>query len=182
MSNIAISKIQLRVTFGPAGGSSTKYLTMYKSTSNTISGSIGSMRGASIGAIAVSNAYNRTVTLTFSDSENSGMFSAMRSHFLAGNRVLIIYVPTTRGTYSGGYCYDYLTVTAATLIISYEYLQSIGSLQSTSVAAGSTAQLNISAYNASYTHKVTWQFGSYSNVQSIPAGTSSASYTIPPTW
>jgi hypothetical protein len=62
--NIGITQIQLRVTFGPAGASSAKYLTFYKGASNTISGSIGSMRGASIGALSVSNAYDRTVTNT----------------------------------------------------------------------------------------------------------------------
>ena len=140
------------------------------------------MRGASIGALSVSNAYDRTVTLTFNESSNATMFSNMRSHFLAGNRVLIIYVPSTRGTHSGGYCYDYLSITSATLNITYEYLQSEGELQSTSVAAGSTAKLNITAYNAAYSHNVIWRFGSYSNTQSVAAGTTSASYTIPLSW
>ena len=101
---------------------------------------------------------------------------------MAGNRVLIIYVPTTRGTYAGGYCYDYLGITAAAINITYDYLQSDGALQSTSVAAGTAAKLNITAYNEAYSHKVTWKFGSYSNTQTIAAGTASASYTIPLTW
>ena len=33
-SNIAISQIQMRVTFGPAGGDSTKYLMFYKATNH----------------------------------------------------------------------------------------------------------------------------------------------------
>ena len=45
--NIDITQIQLKVEFGQAGGASTKFLTFYKATSNTISGSIASMRGAS---------------------------------------------------------------------------------------------------------------------------------------
>lgn len=124
--NIGITQIQLRVTFGPAGASSSKYLTFYKGTSNSISGSIGSMRGASIGALSVSNAYDRTVTLTFNDTTNAAIFAGMRDHFEAGNRVLIIYVPSTRGTHSGGYCYDYLSITSAALNITYEFLQSDG--------------------------------------------------------
>ena len=84
------------------------------------------MRGASIGALSVSNAYDRTVTLTFNDTTNAAIFAGMRDHFEAGNRVLIIYVPSTRGTHSGGYCYDYLTITSAALNITYEYLQSDG--------------------------------------------------------
>ena len=63
------------------------------------------MRGDSIGYLTVSNAYNRTVTLTFNASTNAGFFNTFRDYFAAGNRVLIIYVPSTRGTYSGGYCY-----------------------------------------------------------------------------
>ena len=84
------------------------------------------MRGASIGAVSVSKAYDRTVTLTFNEEINPEVFSGMSSHFLSGNRVLIIYVPSTRGTHSGGYCYDYLTITSAALNITYEYLQSDG--------------------------------------------------------
>ena len=68
------------------------------------------MRGDQIGALSIGNAYNRSVTLTFSNSSNQGMFSTLKSYFAAGNRVLIIYVPRTRGTYSGGYCYDYLSI------------------------------------------------------------------------
>ena len=106
-SNIAISQLELRVTFLRAGGSSTKNLTFYKATSNTISGAI---RGASIGAISVGDAYGRTVTLTFNAGANSGLFNTIRSYLSEGNRVLCIYVPRTRGTYSGGYCYDYLGI------------------------------------------------------------------------
>lgn len=140
------------------------------------------MRGDQIGALSIGNAYNRSVTLTFSSSSNQGMFSTLKSYFSAGNRVLIIYVPRTRGTYSGGYCYDYLSIVAATLTLTYTQLQSDGSLSSTSVAAGSAAKLNIVSYNAAYTHKVVWRFGSYSYTQTVAAGLASASYTIPMSW
>ena len=173
-SNIAVSQIQMRVTFGPAGGDSTKYLTFYKATKNSISGSIASMRGDSIGSITVTEAYNRTVTLTFNASSNAGLFNTFRDYFAAGNRVLLIYVPRTRGIYSGGYCYDYLSVTALTMTLTFEYLQSTGAMAAASVAAGSAARLNITAYNSTYTHKVTWKFGSYTATQSIVAGTAYA--------
>ena len=101
---------------------------------------------------------------------------------MAGNRVLIIYMPTTRGTYSGGYCYGFLSVVAATLTLDYQYLQSDGSLSSSSVAAGSSATLNISAYNSAYSHKVTWTFGAHTATQTVAASTTSASYTIPLSW
>ena len=180
--NIDITQIQLRFDFAQAGGASGKYLTFYKATSNTISGSIASMRGASIYSLYVSEAYNRTEILTLNANSYAGLFNVLKEYFMAGNQVLIIYVPTTRGTYSGGYCYDYLGITASAINVTFDYLQSDGELQSTSVAAGTAAKLNITAYNSAYTHRVTWKFGSYSYTQSVAAGTTSASYTIPLSW
>ena len=55
-SNMEISQIKMKVTFARAGGSSNKYLTFYKAAKNAISGSISSMRGASIGSV-----YDRNV-------------------------------------------------------------------------------------------------------------------------
>lgn len=69
-----------------------------------------------------------------------------------------------------------------TLTFTFQYLQSTGSMATTSVTAGSAARLNITAYNSAYTHRVTWRFGSYSNVQTVAAGVASASYTIPLIW
>ena len=41
------------------------------------------------------------------------------------------------------------------MTLTFEYLQSTGTMAATSVAAGSAARLNITAYNSSaYTHKV----------------------------
>ena len=181
-SNIAITGIQMRVTFGPAGGDSTKYLTLYGGAQNSISGSIGSMRGSAFGAVSVSSAYDRTVTLDFNSGSEAAIYNALVSFFTSGNRVLILYVPKTRGTYSKGFCYDYLSVTAMTLTFTYEYLQSSGSMASSSVAAGSAAKLNITAYNSAYSHRVTWRFGDSSAIQTVTAGVSSASYVIPLNW
>jgi len=181
-SNVAVSQIQMKVTFAAAGGSSTKYLTMYQAEQDAISGSISAMRGSSIGAITVSDAYNRTATLTFSETTNSTLYAKLKSYFTSGRETLILYVPTTRGTYSGGYCYDYLAVTAMTLTFTFEYLKSDGALVSTNVNAGSAAQMNITAYNSAYSHRITWAFGSNAYVQSVAAGVASASYTIPLSW
>ena len=181
-SNIAVTGIQMRVTFGPTGGSSTKYLTLYSGAKNSISGSIASMRGSALGAVSVSNAFDRTVTLNFNSGSEAAIYNALVNFFTSGNRVLILYVPKTRGTYSGGYCYDYLSVTAMTLTFTYEYLQSSGSMASASVAAGSAAKLNITAYSSAYSHRVTWRFGDSSAIQTVTAGVSSASYTIPLNW
>jgi len=182
MSNINITQIKMAVTFAKAGGASNKYLTFYKSAKTSISGSISSMRGASIGKLAVSEAYNRSVNLYFNSTTNAGLFATFRDYFMAGNNILIIYVPSTRGTYDGGYCYDYLGISAMTLTFTFDYLQSDGSLASTSVAAGSSATMNITAYNTAYSHKLTWNFGSHTATQNVAAGTTTASYTIPLSW
>ena len=182
MSNINITQIKMAVTYAKSGGSSNKYLTFYKSAKTSISGSISSMRGASIGKLYVEDAYNRSATLTFNANTNAALFTAFRDYFMAGNNILIIYVPTTRGTYDGGYCYDYLGITALTMTFTFDYLQSDGSLASTSVAAGSKATMNITAYNSAYSHKLTWKFGSHTATQTVAAGTTSASYTIPLSW
>lgn len=182
MSNINITQIKMRVTFAKSGGSSSKYLTFYKSAKTSISGSVSSMRGASIGKLYVADAYNRSVDLYFNSSINASRFTAFRDYFMAGNRILIIYVPSTRGTYDGGYCYDYLGITAMTMTFTFDYLQSDGALSSTSVAAGSAATMNITAYNTAYSHKLTWKFGTHTATQTVAAGTTTASYTIPLSW
>ena len=89
MSNIKITQITMNVTFMKSGGSSGKYLTLYRSAKSSISGSIASMRGNAIGSIYVSEAYNRTVTLTFNSSTNAALFESLKSYFMAGNRILI---------------------------------------------------------------------------------------------
>lgn len=182
MSNINITQIKMAVTYAKSGGSSNKYLTFYKSAKTSISGSISSMRGASIGKLYVEDAYNRSTTLTFNASTNAALFTAFRDYFMAGNNILIIYVPSTRSTYDGGYCYDYLGITALTMTFTFDYLQSDGALASTSVAAGSSATMNITAYNSAYSHKLTWKFGSHTATQTVAAGTTTASYTIPLSW
>lgn len=85
-SNMEISQIKMRATFARAGGSSNKYLTFYKATKNAISGSISSMRGASIGSIYVVDAYDNTQTITFNSSTNSGIYNTLKSYFSSGNQ------------------------------------------------------------------------------------------------
>ena len=183
MSNINITQIKLKITISESGMSGSKYFTMYKAAKNAISGTIASMRGSSIGSILITNAYGTTKTLTFDSKTNASMFNTLKSYFLAGNQTLIMYVPSTRGMPDGKvYCYDYMSVSAATLTFTFDYLKSSGTLESSSIVAGSTAKMNITAYNAAYTHKVTWSFGNHTYEQSIAAGTTSTSYAIPLSW
>jgi len=85
-SNMEISEIKMKATFARAGGSSNKYLTFYKAAKNAISGSISSMRGASIGSVYVVDAYDNTQTITFNSSTNSSIFSTLKSYFASGNQ------------------------------------------------------------------------------------------------
>lgn len=85
-SNMEISEIKMKAAFARAGGSSNKYLTYYKAAKNAISGSISSMRGASIGSVYVVDAYDNTQTITFNSSTNSSIFSTLKSYFASGNQ------------------------------------------------------------------------------------------------
>ena len=85
-SNMEISQIKMKVTFARAGGSSNKYLTFYKAAKNAISGSISSMRGASIGSVYVVDAYDNTQTITFNSSTNSGIYNTLKNYFSSGNQ------------------------------------------------------------------------------------------------
>ena len=182
VSNISISQITMAVTFQKAGRANGKYLTLYKSAKSSISGSISSMRGDSIGSIYVSDAYDRTATLTFNASTNAALFESLRSYFMGGNRILITYVPSTRGTSSGGFCYDYLGITALTMTFTYDYLQSEGSLSASSVQAGSSITMNIISHSDDYTHKVNVMFGSHSMSATLAAGKTSTAFVIPLSW
>lgn len=85
-TNMEISQITMKATFARAGGSSSKYLTFYKAAKNAISGSISSMRGASIGSVYVTNAYDATRTITFNANTNASIFSTLKSYFASGNQ------------------------------------------------------------------------------------------------
>ena len=43
--HVSLTELQFRFYFAKAGADETKYLTFYRATSNTVSGSIASMRG-----------------------------------------------------------------------------------------------------------------------------------------
>ena len=82
-SNIAISQLELRVTFLRAGGSSTKNLTFYKATSNTISGAI---RGAAAAAAALTACGGAaSSTAASSAAASSTAASASSTAALSGN-------------------------------------------------------------------------------------------------
>lgn len=182
LSKVNITQIAMKVTFQKAGRSGDKYLTFYASAKDSISGSIASMRGDYLGKIFVEDAYDRTADLVLDPSTEPELFEALKAYFAAGNHILITYVPTTRDTSSGGFCYDYLGITAMALTLDCQYMQSSGSLSNSSIPAGTGLVMNIEAYNDAYSHKITWAFGNRSLVQNVNAGVKSAIGIIPLTW
>ncbi len=179
-NSIVTGDMVLTVTLGPAGGTGTKYLQVYKATGNAISGHINDLRGDFIGQVELANAYSTTIPIHYYTT--SPRNPVLAEYFKSGGQTLVIYVPETRGMYDRGYCYDYLQITAATLEIDYVIAVSSGVLSSSSVVAGNSITLNITPHDASYSHKVTWAFGSNSYAQSVAAGVTSTSYTIPTSW
>ena len=179
-NSIVTGDMVLTVTLGPAGGTGTKYLQVYKATGNAISGHINDLRGDFIGQVELVNAYSTTIPIHYYTT--SPRNPVLAEYFKSGGQTLVIYVPETRGMYDRGYCYDYLQITAATLEIEYVVAVSSGSLSASSIVAGNSITLNITPHDASYSHKVTWAFGSSSYTQSVAAGVTSTSYTIPTSW
>lgn len=137
------------------------------------------MRGALIGSVAVPHAYNATKTVVLNYETNEDVFSKMVSYFQSGGETLIIYVPTTRGTHSGGYCYDYLQITDVWMNIDHYLLHDFGSLNRSPILIGSESIMTIHAYDERYYHKVRWYFGGNSHTETVPAGTLTASFTVP---
>ena len=168
VSNIDISSIVLRFTVGSLGGAYTKYLYLHT----------GSYNGTSVGSYSFSGCYNTSKSKTFSPNSNSAGFNVLKAYIEGGGTKLGVYTGTSRGSGSGkSYDYDYMNITAMSLELTYTYKKSTGSISSAST--GSAATLNIAAYNSTYSHKVTWKLGSWSATQTIAAGVTTASYTIP---
>lgn len=86
-NNFTINAIKLTATFGPAGvAHDPKNLTFYKATKNDISGTGTAMLGDPLGVVTLSDAYDRTVTLSFDSSNNATVFAAMKTYFTARNQ------------------------------------------------------------------------------------------------
>ena len=145
---IVTGDMVLTVTLGPAGGTGTKYLQVYKATGNAISGHINDLRGDFIGQVELANACSTTIPIHYYTT--SPRNPVLAEYFKSGGQTLVIYVPETRGMYDRGYCYDYLQITAATLEIEYVIAVSTGVLSSSSVVAGNSITLNITPHDASY--------------------------------
>lgn len=68
------------------------------------------------------------------------------------------------------------------LTVNYELPNSTGTLSPNPVTAGSTLTLTINPVNQNYSHVATLTFGNQTDTNSISAGTTSTSWTIPLSW
>lgn len=66
--------------------------------------------------------------------------------------------------------------------IEFDYLQSSFTLSTTNVEAGKAITANIAIQDATATHRLTWQFGTRTNVVTTGAGVASSSFTPPLAW
>lgn len=66
--------------------------------------------------------------------------------------------------------------------IEFDYLQSSFTLSTTNVNAGAAITANIAIQDATATHRLTWQFGTRTNVVTTAAGVASSSFTPPLAW
>lgn len=66
--------------------------------------------------------------------------------------------------------------------IEFDYLQSSFTLSTTNVNAGAAITANIAIQDATATHRLTWQFGTRTNVVTTGAGVATSSFTVPLAW
>ena len=168
VSNINITGITLHFTVGSLGGAYTKYLYLHT----------GSYNGTSVGNYSFTGCYNTSKSKSFSASSNTSGFNVLKAYIEGGGTKLGVYTGSDRGSGSGkAYNYDYMNITAMSLVITYEYKKSVGSVAS--AKTGSSATLKITAYNSAYSHRATWKLGSWSTKQNVAAGATSTAVTIP---
>lgn len=120
--------------------------------------------------------------MKFNSTTNAEMFHSLLEYFQGKNTLLILYVPTTRGTTSSGYCYDYMQITAASLTVTYEYVRDEGYLVTTSVYAGETSKFRIVAHDFTNNHNVEWRLGDHTYGVGCSAGIVEVSCPIPISW
>lgn len=139
------------------------------------------MRGPLIGTISVQDAYNKSIELVFDKNTNSALFTKLKDYFITRNRLtLITYVPTTRAM-SGKFCVDYLSITAASIVVNWGFTPTtcVFNNGNSSVKAGTTVNMTLTPANSNYTHTIVWKFGSITESQKVAAGVKTATKAIP---
>lgn len=171
-SNIDITSMYLSFTVGSLGGAYTKYV--YFRTGN--------YNGTSVENFKFTSFLNTTKGKTLNAGSYASAFSKMKEYIEAGGNKFGVWTGGyNRGGASGkSYNYDYMNITGVSLTLEYDYKQSSGSISS--AYTGSPAVLTITPYNETYSHRMTWALGTNSDVTTVSAGITSASYTIPHSW
>lgn len=181
--NQIISEIRLILTFPNAGYNEEKTIWLYRGAKNKIEGTGESMIGAGIGSFKTNGkAYNATRTITFSASSNSSVFNGLVTWLQSmTTSTLTIYHDETT---SGEYTQNYLEITAATMIVTYEPAGSSGTLDKTSVVAGESVNLTITPLEntGTLTHSVEWTMGEASSGVIQLGDALTASYSVPLDW
>ena len=114
------------------------------------------------------------------DIKNSSLVSAIQG--INGTAYLHLYEP-------GGEMqvqYEGLDTSTADvgpyIVVDYTPNASSFTLNKSSVDAGSTITMTISAASSSYSHRAVWKMGTYSSTVTIAAGTTSSTFTVPNNW
>lgn len=174
-----IISIRLSLTIQSQGGTGAKYLHLYRATSDAVSGTIEEMRGDILGTIMISKAYGRTAEVTLDEYSSPDLFYALRDYLLEGRRVLFMWVAETRAMEENGYCADYMSITTAEMVLTTDSMATTGTLDRSSVEPGETITLTLHPKRSTFSHKVSWRFGSHALNSTIQAGTSSVGCVFP---
>lgn len=182
LADKTITNIRLSFTCGGSGSSSSKTLYMKRATKNSVSGTGSAMMGSAIGTVS-GRFYNNTIAFNFNSTTNAIGFENMVDHF-QNNLMKGIGIYKSESSGSSGYSANYLQIDSATITITYDDTpkMSTGSLSDATLDFGATNTMTIMPQNAEYSHTVEWRVGSYRFDQTVAAGETSASYTIPLEW
>lgn len=167
LTNIDITSIKLSFHVGALGGAYNKYLYLRYVPSGASS--------VSVDKYSLSGCYDTNKSLTFSASTHANGFTKLKKHIesITGTSNVVLGINNTgssRGTASGkSYDYDYMSITSATLELTYTYKKSTGSIAE--AQTGSNAKLKITRFDNSYTHKLTWKLNSASKTFKLYQGT-----------
>lgn len=181
-----INSIQIRLSFMAAGSNTDKTVYLYRGTKNAISGTGQSMIGEAIGSFPSNgSAYNATRIVSFSATENSGVFDNLVAWMKAGeSTTLVIYRDEAEG---GDWSANYLKISAASIAIDYEPAGSTGTLSPTTVAAGGIITLNITPPDgvalSTLSHTIMWSCGSAAVItHNVTGANLTDTLSVPESW
>lgn len=131
------------------------------------------------------NAVWDTITVKAADGTTLGSFGAVGTN---GERTCALitgydYAKLTHITlYGGGVGTQIAGGSYVTIAVTWQYTASKLTLSASSVDAGGSVTANISAYDATFSHRVTLAFGSRSQSWTVAAGVASQGVNVPLAW